>query len=186
MTSSKLRQVFVLLFSVLAILAKGQVTCVKEILVEPYLVFQNYEHFKRLCLSSPNSAVEFIEGFDFAWGYHYQLKVEETKLESALSDGTEYEFRLVEVLSKTKVADSTEVRLFLDGKRYYHDLESSEGAMNGTFQAINDSCYLYFDVVVIEVPQKLQAPFQQILRGEKSQEGHFVFLEGNRIRLVKL
>ncbi len=90
------------------------------------------------------------------------------------------------MLSKNKVADSLEGRLFLDSKRYYHDLDSSEAAMNATFQAINDSTYLYFDAVEIEVPQKLQAPFQQILKGEKSQEASFVFLEGNRIRLFRL
>ena len=90
------------------------------------------------------------------------------------------------MLSKTKVADSTEATLFLDSKRYYQDLDNGEAATNDTFKMLNDSTYLYFDAVEIEVPQKLQAPFQQILRGEKSQEGHFVFLEGNRIRLVKL
>jgi len=26
---------------------------------------QNYEHFKRLVLKSPDSAAEFIDGFDF-------------------------------------------------------------------------------------------------------------------------
>ncbi len=92
----------VLLLSALAISAKGQVTRVKEIMVEPYLVFQNYEDFKRLCLSSPNSAVEFLKGFDFAWGYKYHLKVEETKLESALSDGLVYEYRLWRCCLKTR------------------------------------------------------------------------------------
>tara|TARA_R110002050_G_scaffold117861_1_gene234856 strand:- start:1770 stop:2315 length:546 start_codon:yes stop_codon:yes gene_type:complete len=181
-----MKQLIILFLGICPLVSRAQTVEVKEIQVEPYLVFQNYEHFKRLCLSSPNSAVEFIEDFDFAWGYQYQLKVEETILESALSDGTEYEFRLVEVLSKTKVADSTEATLFLDSKRYYQDLDNGQAATNDTFKMLNDSTYLYFDAVVIEVPQKLQAPFQQILRGEKSQEGHFVFLEGNRIRLVKL
>jgi hypothetical protein len=182
-----MKQFSILLLGFMAISVRAQPEAtIKEISLAPYLVFQNYEHFKRLCLSSPNSAAEFIEGFDFAWGYQYQLKVAESKLEPALSDGTEYEYRLVEVISKTKVADSTEGALFLDSKRYYHDLDSSEAAMNATFQTINDSTYLYFDAVEIEVPQKLKAPFRQILLGEKKQIGRFIFLEDQRIRLTRL
>lgn len=181
-----MKQLIILLLGIGSVVSRAQTVEVKVIQVEPYLVLQNYEHFKRLCLSSPNSMAELIAGFDFAWGYQYQLKVEETKLGSALSDGTEYEYRLLEVLSKTKVADSTRGTLFLDSQRYYYDLDSSEAAMNNTFKMLNDSTYLYFDQVEIEVPHKLKTPFRQILRGEKKQIGRFVFLEGDRIRLVKL
>ena len=40
---------------------------------------QNYEHFKRLVLDSPDSEAEYIKGFDFNWGYTYTLKVKEKK-----------------------------------------------------------------------------------------------------------
>ena len=85
-----MKQFSILLLGFMAISVRAQPEAIiKEISIAPFLVYQNYEHFKRLCLSSPNSAAEFIEGFDLAWGYQYQLKVEETILESALSDGTE-------------------------------------------------------------------------------------------------
>ena len=43
------------------------------------MVHQNYEHFKRLVLDSPDSEAEYIKGFDFNWGYTYTLKVKEKK-----------------------------------------------------------------------------------------------------------
>tara|TARA_B100000780_G_scaffold146876_1_gene102611 strand:+ start:79 stop:261 length:183 start_codon:yes stop_codon:yes gene_type:complete len=43
----------------------GQQIAYKTITVEPYMYTQNYEHFKRLVFKSPDSAAEFIDGFDF-------------------------------------------------------------------------------------------------------------------------
>lgn len=39
---------------------------------------QNYEHFKRLVLDSPDSEADYIHGFDFECGYDYTIKVKET------------------------------------------------------------------------------------------------------------
>ena len=65
---------------------------------------QNYEHFKRLVLDSPDSEAEYIDGFDFEWGYYYTLKVKEKKV-GPLSDGTRYDYFLLKVISKEKVAE---------------------------------------------------------------------------------
>ena len=43
----------------------GQETIIKEINIKPYMYTQNYEHFKRLVLDSPNSEAEHVDGFDF-------------------------------------------------------------------------------------------------------------------------
>ena len=69
----------------------------KFITIDPYLSFQNYEHFKRLTLSSPDSNAEFVEGFDFQWGYTYNLKVKQTKLDQTLSDGTQFRYSLEKI-----------------------------------------------------------------------------------------
>jgi hypothetical protein len=56
-----------------------QKTKERTISIEPYLSFQNYEHFKRLTLKSPDSEIESLEGFKFDWGYNYKIRVNETK-----------------------------------------------------------------------------------------------------------
>ena len=75
----------------------GQPTTVKTITIEPYMYTQNYEHFKRLVLESNDSKVDYINGFDFEWGYYYTLKVEENYL-GQMSDGTNYEYSLIKII----------------------------------------------------------------------------------------
>jgi len=164
----------------------GQTVSDKTITIAPNLSFQNYEHFKRLTLSSPDSHIEYISEFIFEWGYTYNLSVRETKLRSTLSDGTEYDYVLNHIISKTKMPDSTEFNLFLDESRYYHQVDSSEKFINRTLIWIKDSTYLYFDEVEIEVPDNLKMSFKQIVEGEISRLGHFIFINEKRIRLVHL
>lgn len=45
------------------------------ITIKPFMYTQNYEHFKRLVIDTPESETEFIDGFDFEWGYYYTLRV---------------------------------------------------------------------------------------------------------------
>ena len=49
----------------------------KTITIKPFMYTQNYEHFKRLVLDSPNSEAEYVDGFDFEWGYYYTLRVKD-------------------------------------------------------------------------------------------------------------
>ena len=58
----------------------GQQAVVKEIKIEPYMYTQNYEHFKRLVFELPDSAADYIDGFNFEWGYYYTLRVKEKKV----------------------------------------------------------------------------------------------------------
>ena len=46
----------------------GQQTTIKEI-IKPYMYTQNYEHFKRLIIDSPNSEASYVDGFHFEWEY---------------------------------------------------------------------------------------------------------------------
>ena len=164
----------------------AQITTDKIITINPYLSFENYEHFKRLTLSSPDSRIEYLKDFDFNWGYEYKLNVKETKLDVELSDGTQFEYELNHIVSKTKMGDSSEFRLFIDPQRYYHEPDPSEQLMNRTLEVLNDSTYVYFDEVEIEVPENLRSRFEKIASGEKSGVGHFTYLDKKRIRLVRL
>lgn len=171
-------------FSFFISLSYAQNSRFKTITIEPSKSFQNYEHFKRLVLNSPDSHIEYLENFNFEWGYQYKIRVRETKLNQTLSDGTQYKFSFEEVISKTKVPDSTVFRLFLDGDRYYFELEPAEEEMNGTIRLLNDSTYLYFDEVEIEVPEELKEQFKIIADGKAQGSGSFLFVNEKRIRLI--
>lgn len=171
---------FILFFSTNAQTSKN-----KTITINPYLSFQNYEHFKRLTLSATDSDIEYLEGFDFEWGYEYKLNVTETKLSETLSDGTRFEYKLNHIVSKTKMADSSEFKLFIDPTRYYYELEESEQAMNTTLKVLNDSTYLYFDQVEIEVPDNLKTQFDKIVRSQETRVGYFMYINEKRIRLLR-
>jgi hypothetical protein len=164
----------------------GQSTVNKTISLDPYLSFQNYEHFKRLTLSSPNSPIEYLDGFDFSWGYQYELNISETKLAESLSDGSSYLYALNDIISKIKVPDSTRFNLYLDPNRYYYKVEPDEQDMNSTFKQLNDSTYLYFDEVEIVVPTYLKEEFDAILNGEHGKLGRFIFIDDKKIKLLHL
>lgn len=164
----------------------GQTVSTKIIKLDPYLSFENYEHYKRLILSSPNSSIEYLDEFEFCWGYSYILEVKETKLDFQLSDGTQFEYSLNRIISKTKIPDSIIFKLPIDPDRYYYKIDSSEGLVNSTLKRINDSTFSYFDKVEIEIPLKFQAKFEKIIKGRGIKIGSFVFVNEKRIRLVQL
>lgn len=181
-----MKTLLIQLIALLSIHSMGQTVSNKTITIAPNLSFQNYEHFKRLTLHSPDSPIEHLSGFDFEWGYTYKVSVRETKLASTLSDGTQFEYELNRIVSKTKVPDQTQFKLFLDASRYYHRVDSSEQADNVTLKRINDSTYLYFDEVEIEVPNGLKSTFHKVVTEEKPRMGSFIFIDEKRIRLVQL
>ena len=160
----------------------GQQVVIKEIKLKPYMYTQNYEHFKRLVLDSPDSEVEYVDGFDFEWGYFYTLKVKEIYI-GELSDGTRYEYSLLKVISKEKVSDTVIFRMSIDPLRYYHKLEE-EGVSNYTLSQLNDSTYLYMDQVEIEIPQNFLESFRKKKDNEIDFRGDLKFVNSKRVRLV--
>jgi hypothetical protein len=171
-----------IIFFYIPIFVFGQQAVVKEIKIEPYMYTQNYEHFKRLVLDSPNSEAEYVDGFDFEWGYFYTLKVKEIYI-GELSDGTRYEYSLLKVISKEKVSDTVIFRMSIDPLRYYHKLE--EGVSNYTLSQLNDSTYFYMDQVEIEIPQNFQESFRKKKDNKINFRGDFKFVNSKRVRLVR-
>jgi hypothetical protein len=110
-----------------------------------------------LTLNSPDSPLEYLEGFNFDWGFRYKVSVKEIQLSSTLSDGKQYDYSLNHIISKTKVPDSTQFNLFIDPARYYQLPDSSKNFINNTLSLINDSTYSYFDKVEIEISYELRA-----------------------------
>ena len=168
---------FIFLF--IPVLLFGQQIAYKTITVEPHMYTQNYEHFNRLVLRSPDSQAEFIDGFDFEWGYYYTLKVKEEKI-GPLSDGTMYDYSLLKIISKKPAPDSMQFIMYIDPLFYYHKSEESLV----TLSAINDSIYLYMEKVEIEIPFKLNENFHKKIDNDKGFRGSFKFVNSKRIRLV--
>ena len=164
----------------------AQITIEKVVSIDSYKSFQNYEHFKRLTLNTSDTNLEFLEGFNYDWGYTYSVKVAETKLAETRSDGTQYTYAFIEVVSKERESNEFQFRLYLDANRYYYDVGTDEQDMATTFKQLNDSTYLYFDEVEIEIPSALEEGFNRIFSGETAQLGMFIHLNKNRIRLQEL
>ncbi len=181
-----MKSIVITLILLINTIGYGQKIEFQTVTINPYLSFQNYEHYKRLTLSSPDSDIEFIEGFKFDWSYTYNLSVNRVKLESTLSDGTQFKYSLEKIITKTKEADTSRFNLYLDGARYYYQVDSTEQEMNKTFTPINDSTFLYFDSIEIEVPTSFIQEFQSIVEGKTSKVGTFIYTNEKRIRLVKL
>ena len=176
-----MRKLYIILFF-MPIFLFGQSTTVKTITIEPYMSKENYEHFKRLVLESSDSKVNYINGFDFEWGYYYTLKVEENYL-GQMSEGTNYEYSLIKIISKEKVNDTLVFQLFIDPLRYYQILQE-DYVNNYTLNQLNDSTFLYLDNVEIEIPQKYLDIFKKNTDNKIGFLGNFKFINANRIRLL--
>lgn len=157
---------------------------IKNIEVKSHMVHQNYEHFKRLVLDSPDSEAEYIHGFDFEWGYDYTIKVKETEI-GPLSDGTNFEYSLVKIIKKEKVADIVNFLLVIDPLVRYTKLDE-DGIENYALKQINDSLYLYMNEVEILISDILKETFEAKLKKEIGFLGSFVFVNENRIKLIKI
>ena len=160
----------------------AQTFTIKNINVKPHMVHQNYEHFKRLVLDSPDSEAEYIKGFDFEWGYAYKLKVKETKI-GPLSDGTNFEYSLVKIVKKEKVSDTINFLLVIDPLVRYTKLDE-DGIENFSLKKADTYEYLYMDEVYIEVPENLNQKFLDLVEKEMSFLAKFNYISSKKIRLI--
>lgn len=175
----------VLVFTLLlAFGATAQTVSTKVVTVKPYMSLQNYEHFKRMVLNSDDIHIEYIEDFDFEWGYDYELKIQVTKLAEAWTDGKRYEHKLLKVISKTKAAPETMFKMHIDPMRYYF-FDAEDSLSNYTLSQINDSTYRYCDKVDLEVPEKFRPEFKKLSKSETGGNAFFKFTAEGRARLVK-
>jgi len=181
-----MKQLILFLMLLQGTISFGQTITKKNITVEAALSYQSYEHFNRLTLESFDSHAEYIDGFDFDWGYKYVLYVKETKLAETLSDGTQYDYELIKIVSKTKVDDSKIFRLYLDSEIYPTQAENAANGGETTLVKLNDSLYRYFEEIEIEVPEELREQFEEVATGNRRCVGHFAFMGDHRIRLLRL
>jgi hypothetical protein len=174
-------KISVLLFLLSSMLGKSQIDKSQIITIEPYMSVTNGAFFKQLILKSNDSDAEFIQGFDFEWGYSYKLKILIHKLKNPPEDGSDTDYRLVKIVSKTKVPDNYQFQMMLASDFYL-----GPGEQVSNFKSINDSTYVYFDKINIEVASTLRTEFKEIITKEQMRYGHFVFISPTKIKLIKL
>ena len=96
-------KISVLLCFLSSMLGKSQIDKSRIITIEPYMKVTNGAFFKQLVLKSNDSDAEFIQGFDFEWGYSYKLKILIHKLKNPPEDGSDTDYKLVKIVSKTNL-----------------------------------------------------------------------------------
>ena len=175
----KIELVLLLLLS--SIIGKSQTDKTKIITIEPYMKVTNGAFYKVLILKSNDSDAEFIQGFDFEWGYSYKLKIQIHKLKNPPEDGSDTDYILVKTISKTKVPDDYQFKMLLHTKRYL-DLVDTWSC----FKTLNDSTYKYFDKIDIEVASTLKNEFNKIMTEEQERYGNFIFISPTKVKLIQL
>ena len=147
--------------------------------VSPYKKVSNGAFFQVITLHSPDCYVEYLDGFDFEWGYIYDLKVKETHLASPPEDGSSYRYELIEVISKTAVPTNYTFQMILSRDLYLG--HGSDQVSN--FKVVNDSTYRYMDEINIEFTSEQAHLFDNIIKNDKYLRGTFTFINSNTIRL---
>ena len=171
----------VLLLFLTSIIGKSQTDKIQTIKIEPYMTVSNGAFFKQLTLKSNDSDAEFIQGFDFEWGYSYELKIKIHKMKNPPQDGSDTQYILIKIISKTKVPDNYQFRMLLD-----NDLYLGPGEQVGNFKSLNDSTYTYFDKIEIEIASTLKNEFKRIITEEQKRYGVFVFISPTKVKLIEL
>ena len=171
----------VLLLLLGSITGKSQTDKTQIITIEPYMTVTNGAFFKQLTLKSNDSDAEFIQGFDFEWGYSYKLKIKIHKLKNPPEDGSDTDYILLKTVSKTKVPDNYKFKMLLN-----KDLYLGPGEQVSNFKSINDSTYTYFDKIEIEIASILKYEFNKIINEGQLRYGNFIFISPTKIKLIKL
>lgn len=151
---------------------------IMEVHVEPYKGLSYGAFFKSLTLKTQPEDIEYIEGFEFEWAHSYQLKVEQTKLEHPPQDGSDTQYKLIKVISKTKVNKDFTFKLRLESEVYLG------GDHGNSFKQINDSTYIYFDEITLIVPSKHQYQMQDLVNSTDRKTAVFSFIDSTSIRLI--
>lgn len=148
--------------------------------VEPFKNAVNDWAFRVLRLNTSLNSIEYIEGFDFEWGYRYQLVVKKEQIAQPMADASSVKYTLKKVISKERVDTNTLFQMRLETKLYL-----SPNDTTSTFVQLNDSTYTYFDEVVLVIPKTQQEEFSETIRNRTSHKVEFCFTDDRRIRFIR-
>jgi hypothetical protein len=150
--------------------------------IQPYKHATNGAFYTFLALTCSDQSVEYIDGFDFEWGYTYELELKRTKLAQPLEDVGDTDYSLIKIISKQAVADSLTFKTNLNGwVQLAPNVKDDTGAFTfnkgGTCTYLGEMTFNY----AVEFEEKLKA----INKTDGYKKGHFIFLKGE-IHLVSL
>lgn len=143
-----------------------------EVYVEPYMSLSYQAFFKDLVLNSDNDYIEYISGFDFEWGYRYQLLVLERIYEEPMMDAGDREFKLLKMISKTRVEPE-----YTFSMRMEKDMRLDGEDMPDAIQRMEGNYFSYTEEMTFFVPDDLLAKFEKKVMESDSFYAVFGFTE---------
>lgn len=149
--------------------------------IEPYKSLSYGAFFKSLTLVSPQEpGLEYVNGFEFEWGYHYNLIVKKTKLENPPMDAGDTEYQLVRVVSKDEAAPDYTFRMSLEKEVYL-----GPGEPTDSYIVTEAGLENYFDEINILMTGDQKKRALKVLDKDGPFKGTFAFDEPGFIRLVE-
>jgi hypothetical protein len=150
----------------------------QTIIIEPYMKLSNDAFFMSLTLVSDNPYGDYVKGFDFEWGYRYQLKVKETIFANPPQDISNRTFELIEVVFQKPSLEEFEIILV---NEFYLSNPKEK-----SISKIKAGLYRYHDTMEFNVPPKLRAVFDRKMKKKIFCKGYFVFEKYGKINIVRI
>ena len=176
-----LQILFVGLFTFSFAQEKDRVDDIK-VTIEPYKRATNGAFFTFLALKGSDQRIEYIDGFDFEWGYIYELELKRTKLAQPMQDAGDTDYHLIKTISKKAVADSTTFKTNLVGwVQLAPNIEDDSGAF--TFN--NDGTCTYLSEMTFNYTNEFEGKLRSLNKAEGYKKATFMFLKGE-IHLISM
>lgn len=150
--------------------------------IEPYMHATNGAFYTFLSLTCSDRSVEYIDGFDFEWGYVYELELKRTKLAQPMEDAGDTDYHLIKVISKEAVSDSITFKTNLIG---WVQLAPNAKDDTGALTFNNDGTCTYLDEMTFNYTNEYEGELKAINKSDGYKRGTFMFIKGE-IFLVSL
>jgi hypothetical protein len=176
---SHMKSIILFLFIVITLQSFAQTT-VSTVTIDPYKSLSYGAFYKSLTIHSDDTHAEYIDGFNFEWGYIYEIELKSIKLKNPPMDGGDTDYELVKEISKTKVADDYRFEMRLENEVYLGGDNAS------SLEKIDKNTFLYFKEIKIVVPDELLEDFKRVLENGGSKKGTFGFNEDGSLQLYEI
>lgn len=154
----------------------------REVEILPYKVITNDAFFKVMSYGTPEGSMDRIQGFEYEWGYTYELLIDVKFHKEVIPDGSDREYILKKVISKTPVEEGLTFKLYLNSNIYLGEPEPGVSA----FEEIEEGLYLYYYELEMRIPKDLMPAFQKVLDGRAEGKSTFKIIGPNRVELVSM
>jgi len=153
-----------------------------EVSILPYKIITNDAFFKVMSYRTPEGSLDHIQGFEFEWGYTYELLLDVKFRKEYMADASDRDYILKKVISKTPVEEGLTFTLYLNANIYLGDPEPGVSA----FEELEKGLYLYYHELEMHIPEDLMPAFQKVLDGRAEGTSTFKIIGPNRVELVSM